>query len=44
MKFLGHLISSKGTATDPENICRVAKWPVPLNRWELQQFLGFIKC
>ena len=42
MKFLGHVISSAGIATDPEKITRVAQWPVPLNKQELQQFLGFV--
>ena len=42
VKFLGHIISSAGIATDPEKIARVAQWPVPLNKSELQQFLGFV--
>ena len=42
MKFLGHVISSAGIATDPEKIAKVAEWPVPLNKQELQQFLGFV--
>ena len=36
------MISSAGIATDPENIAKVAQWPVPLNKQELQQFLGFV--
>ena len=42
MKFLGHVISSADIATDPEKIATVAQWPVPLNKQELQQFLGFV--
>ena len=42
VKFLGHIISSAGIATDPEKISRVAEWPIPVNRQVLQQFLGFI--
>ena len=42
VKFLGHVISSVGIATDPEKIAKVAEWLVPLNKQELQQFLGFI--
>ena len=42
VKFLGHVISSAGIATDPEKIAKVAQWPVPFNKQELQQFLGFI--
>ena len=42
VKFLGHIISSAGIATDPEKISRVAEWPIPVNKKELQQFLSFI--
>ena len=42
VKFLGHVISSAGIATDPEKIAKVAQWPVPLNKQELQQFLDFV--
>ena len=42
MKFLGHVISSTGIATDPEKIAKVDQRPVPLNKQELQQFLGFV--
>ena len=42
MKFLGHIISSFGISTDPDKIPKVAQWPVPLNKLELQQFLGFV--
>ena len=43
VKFLGHVILSAGIATDPEKIAKVAQRPVPLNKQELQQFLGFVK-
>lgn len=42
VKFLGHVISPTGIATDPDKIAKVADWPVPLNKQELQQFLGFV--
>ena len=42
MKFLGHIVSSEGIATDPEKVEKVLEWPTPLNKQELQQFLGFI--
>ena len=42
MKFLGHVISSAGTATDPEKIEKVSQWPVPVNVQEVQQFLGLV--
>ena len=41
-KFLGHVISSAGMATDSEKIAKEAQWPVPLNKQEFQQFLGFV--
>ena len=42
VKFLGHIFSSEGISTDSEKIARVARWPVPINKLELQQFLGFV--
>jgi len=42
VKFLGHIISSGGIATDPEKVKKVLEWPTPLNKQELQQFLGFV--
>ena len=41
MKFLGHVVSAKGVATDPEKVEAVRRWPVPQNQKELQTFLGF---
>ena len=31
-EILGQIISSAGTAMDPEKITRMAKWPVSLNK------------
>ena len=42
VKFLGHVNSSARIVSDPEKIAKVAQWPVPLNKQELQQFLGFV--
>jgi len=42
VRFLGHVISLTGIATDPDKIARAAEWPIPLNKQELQQFLGLI--
>ena len=42
VKFLGHIVSLKGISTDPEKVARVSQWPVPINKLELQQFLGFV--
>ena len=41
MKFLGHVVSAQGVATDPEKVEVVRRWPVPTNQKELQSFLGF---
>ena len=40
VKFLGHVTSTAGIATDPEKVEKVSKWPVPINVREVQQFLG----
>ena len=39
--YLGHIVSSKGVATDPSKTKKVADWPVPTTPKEVQQFLGF---
>ena len=38
--FLGHVLSSKGIATDPSKTEKVANWPDPKSRREVHQFLG----
>ena len=38
--FLGHVVSEKGIATDPQKTAKVANWPVPTSTREVQQFLG----
>ena len=41
VKYLGHIVSSKGISTDTENTSQVKGWQPPSNRKELQRFLGF---
>ena len=38
--FLGHIVSAKGLSTDPSKTEKVANWPVPSTKREVQQFLG----
>ena len=40
VRFLGHVVSSKGIAADPEKIRAVANWPRPRNLHEVRGFLG----
>ena len=38
--FLGHIVSDKGLATDPDKTLKVKEWPVPKSVSELPSFLG----
>ena len=40
VEFLGHIVSATGVAVDPDKTEKVAQWPIPVDRREVQQFLG----
>lgn len=40
VEFLGHIVSRDGVHTDPRKTAKVAEWPKPTNKKEVQQFLG----
>ena len=40
VEYLGHVISEKGVATDPQKISAIAEWPTPKNITKLRSFLG----
>jgi hypothetical protein len=40
MSFLGHAISGKGVAVDPEKVKAMVEWTRPTSMFEIQSFLG----
>lgn len=38
--YLGHVVSARGVATDPQKVQKVADWPTPKNVSEVRQFVG----
>lgn len=41
VKYVGHVISADGIATDPDKIAAVTNWPRPTDLKSLRSFLGF---
>lgn len=41
VKYVGHIVSADGVATDPEKLEAVARWPKPTDLKSLRSFLGF---
>lgn len=41
VKYLGHVVSEHGVATDPDKVAVVREWRRPLHLAELRSFLGF---
>lgn len=42
VKYLGHVVSQQGVATDPEKTEAVGEWPTPTTVREVRSFLGFV--
>ena len=40
VKYLGHIVSSRGIATDPEKVEVVQSWPTPRDSKEVHRFVG----
>ena len=42
MKYLGHIVSIDGVATDPDKVNAIHEYPVPKTVSEVRTFLGFV--
>ena len=42
LAYLGHIISTKGIATDEGKTDAIKNWPLPTNVTDVQSFLGFM--
>jgi hypothetical protein len=40
VKYLGHIISAQGIATNPKKVETIQNWPTPTNLKDIQSFLG----
>ena len=41
LRYLGHVVSPKGIATDPKKIEAIQRWPVPRTVTDVRSFIGF---
>ena len=41
VRYLGHIVSSRGVETDPDKVSALRTWPRPQTLGELKSFLGF---
>ena len=42
LQYLGHTVTERGVATDPEKVQAIARIPAPTNLRELRRFLGMV--
>ena len=42
IEYLGHVVSGKGVATNPNKVEAVTKWPTPKTVYDVRSFLGFV--
>ncbi|XP_028853388.1 LOW QUALITY PROTEIN: uncharacterized protein LOC114800338 [Denticeps clupeoides] len=43
VKYVGHIVSKDGIATDPDKVAAVANWPQPIDLKTLRSFLGYYR-
>lgn len=41
VRYVGHIVSAEGIATDPDKVSAVTNWPQPVDLKSLRSFLGF---
>ena len=42
VRYVGHVLSADGVKPDPQKVEAINRMPVPVNREELQRFLGVV--